>query len=119
MPWILHHVQLAIPVGGDVTARAFYRDVLGCDELTKPALLAERGGVWFRYGAVELHLGIDPAFHPATKAHPGIMVGDLDELEAKLRAGGYEVEPDFLLPGYRRFYVSDPFGNRLEFLQPA
>jgi hypothetical protein len=65
---------------------------------------------------LELHLGIEEDHHPARRAHPGILVGDLDELEARLRAAGYAVEHDHLLPGYRRFYVHDPFGNRLEFL---
>lgn len=116
MPWLLHHVQIAIPPGSEDEARAFYADLLGCEEVAKPATLADRDGAWFRYGAVELHLGIEEEHRPARKAHPGILVGDLDELEARLRAGGYTVEPDHLLPGYRRFYVHDPFGNRLEFL---
>ena len=116
VPWLLHHVQIAIPQGTEADAREFYSDVLGCEELAKPATLAGRGGVWFRYGGVELHLAVEEDHRPARKAHPGILVGDLDELEAKLQAAGYGVETDYLLPGYRRFYVSDPFGNRLEFL---
>jgi extradiol dioxygenase family protein len=116
MPWLLHHVHLAIPLGAEGRARQFYGDVLGCEELAKPSTLVNRSGVWFRYGGVELHLGVDEDHLPARKAHPGILVGDLDELEARLRAAGHAVEPDYLLPGYRRFYVFDPFGNRLEFL---
>ena len=116
MPWLFHHVQIAIPPGTEATARVFYGNVLGCEELAKPATLEDRGGAWFRYGGVELHLGVDEDHQPARRAHPGILVGDLDELEARLRAGGYEVNPDYSLPGYRRFYVFDPFGNRLEFL---
>lgn len=116
MPWILHHVHIAIPPGSESTAREFYGGVLGCDEVARPDTLADRGEVWFRYGGVELHLGVDESFHPAGNAHPGILVGDLDELDARLTSRGYEVQPDYLLSGYRRFYVSDPFGNRLEFL---
>ena len=116
MPWLMHHFGLAIPPDSEDRARTFYADVLGCEEIGKPATLADRGGAWFRYGGVELHLGTEADHRPARKAHPGILVGDLDELEARLRAAGYEVEPDYLLPGYRRFYVHDPFGNRLEFL---
>lgn len=116
MPWLLHHVQLAIPPGSEDRARAFYGSVLGCEELVKPATLVERGGAWFRYGAVELHLAVEEGHRPSRQAHPGILIGDLDELEARLRAAGYEVETDYFLAGYRRFYVDDPFGNRLEFL---
>jgi catechol 2,3-dioxygenase-like lactoylglutathione lyase family enzyme len=116
MPWLFHHVQIAIPPQSETQAREFYGKVLGCEEVPKPATLAGRGGVWFRYGGVELHLGVEEDHRPARKAHPGILVADLDELDAKLRNAGYEVEPDYLLPGYRRLYVSDPFGNRLEFL---
>ena len=105
-----------MPPGSEDRAKEFYSGVLGCEELAKPATLQDRGGAWFRYGAVEIHLGIDEEHRPARKAHPGILVGDLDELDAKLQAAGYAVETDYLLPGYRRFYVSDPFGNRLEFL---
>ena len=116
MPWLFHHVQLAIPPESEAQAREFYRDALGCQELAKPATLVDRGGAWFRYGGVELHLGVEENHRPARQAHPGILVGDLDELEARLRAAGHEVETDYLLPGYRRLYVHDPFGNRLEFL---
>ena len=116
VPWLIHHVQLTIPPGSEDRARQFYGNVLGCEDLAKPGTLAGRGGVWFRYGGVELHLGIEEDHRPAHKAYPGILVGDLDELEAKLQAAGYGVEADYLLPGYRRFNVADPFGNRLEFL---
>jgi len=116
MPWLLHHVQLAIPPGSEDEAREFYGGVLGCQELTKPATLAEPDGAWFRYGGVELHLGVAEDYRSDPEAYPGILVGDLDELEARLRAAGYGVEPDYRLPGYRRFYVRDPFGNRIEFL---
>ncbi len=110
----LHHVQLAMPAGEEDRARGFYVGVLGMTEIDKPPVLAARGGAWFRAGGVELHLGVEADFRPARKAHPGILVTDLDALAARLdtpdRDGGF--------PGHRRFYAADPFGNRLEFLQP-
>jgi catechol 2,3-dioxygenase-like lactoylglutathione lyase family enzyme len=115
----LHHVQLAMPAGAEAAARAFYAGVLGLAELAKPAALAGRGGVWFRAGALELHLGVEDGFRPARKAHPGILVEDLDGLAARLHAHGVQVHADATLPGYRRFYLDDCFGNRLEFLSPA
>jgi catechol 2,3-dioxygenase-like lactoylglutathione lyase family enzyme len=114
----LHHVQLAAPPGSEAALRRFYGSVLGMDEVAKPAALAARGGAWFRSGSLELHLGIEPDFRPARKAHPGILVADLDAVVARLAHHGVEVEWDEQLPGFRRCYVTDPHGNRLELLEP-
>jgi len=115
----LHHVQVAIPRAGEPEARAFYADVLGMTEISKPPELAARGGAWFRSGNAELHLGVDEPFRPATKPHPAFVVTDLDALCARLREVGIDAVPDELLQGHRRVYVSDPFGNRLEFVEPV
>jgi catechol 2,3-dioxygenase-like lactoylglutathione lyase family enzyme len=114
----IHHVQLAMPPGEEAQARQFFGDVLGMSEVEKPPELAMRGGVWFRAGRLELHLGVEADFAPARKAHPGILTDDLDALRSQLNEAGWECEPDGSLPGFRRFYVHDCFGNRLEFLQP-
>jgi catechol 2,3-dioxygenase-like lactoylglutathione lyase family enzyme len=114
----LHHVQLAIPPGGEDASRAFWGGLLGMVELEKPPVLAARGGCWFRGGGLEVHLGVEAAFVPARKAHPGILVSDLDLLAAELAAAEAVVTWDGEFPGHRRFYSADPFGNRLEFLEP-
>jgi catechol 2,3-dioxygenase-like lactoylglutathione lyase family enzyme len=115
----LHHTQLAMPAGEEPTVRSFYRDVLGMTELDKPPALAARGGCWFRSGDLELHLGVERDFRPARKAHPGMLVSDIDALADRLAASGVEVDWDDGFPAHRRFYCHDPLGNRLEFLQPA
>ena len=115
----LQHVQLAVPAGSEPALRRFYGDVLGMAEIAKPAALAARGGVWFRSETAELHLGVDADFRPARKAHPGLLVDDLDEIVARLADAGHGVRPDDLVPGYRRCYVDDPCGNRLELLTPV
>jgi catechol 2,3-dioxygenase-like lactoylglutathione lyase family enzyme len=115
----LHHVQLAMPRGEEEAARAFFAGALGMTEVEKPPVLAARGGAWFRAGGLELHLGVEDDFAPARKAHPGILVSDLDELARRLAATGQDVTWDADFPGFRRIYAHDPFGNRLEFLQPA
>ena len=115
----LHHVQVAMPPGREDEARAFYGNLLGLRELAKPANLATRGGCWFALGRHELHLGVEQEFRPARKAHPAIHVADLDMLKARLAAARVSIDEDEPLPGYWRFYARDPFGNRLEFLQPA
>ncbi len=114
----LHHVQLAIPPGSEDTCRDFWRDVLGFEELEKPPVLAARGGCWFRGGGVEVHLGVEEEFTPARKAHPGILVSGIDALATRLGAHGVDVRWDDDFPGMRRFYTADPFGNRLEMLEP-
>jgi catechol 2,3-dioxygenase-like lactoylglutathione lyase family enzyme len=114
----IHHVQIAIPVGGEPAARRFYGGLLGLEELPKPPRLAARGGLWFRLGAQELHLGADANFAPARKAHPAFQWSGLPALRQELTEGGVLVREEEPLPGFRRFYVDDPFGNRLEFLEP-
>ena len=115
----LHHVQLLIPPGGEGTAREFYGGLLGMTELTKPPVLAARGGCWFRGGGWEVHLSPAPDFEPARKAHPGVLVDDIDALAAALGDAGRPVQWDADFPGHRRFYSVDGHGNRLEFLEPV
>ncbi len=115
----LHHAQPAMPRGEEDAARASYAGVLGMTEVGEPPVLAARGGTWFRAGGLELHLGVGEDSVPTREAHPGILVADLDEVVRRLRGGGQEVTWDADLPGFRRVYAADPFGDRLEFLQPA
>ncbi|MFF0385945.1 VOC family protein [Streptomyces sp. NPDC004286] len=114
----IDHVQLAVPPGTEDALRAFYTGVLGMAEVSKPPALAARGGCWFRADGVQLHLGVEVDFRPARKAHPGLLVTDLDTCAARLAAHGAPVEWDDGLPGHRRFHSADPVGNRLEFLAP-
>lgn len=113
---LLHHVQLAIPVGTEDRAREFWIGVLGFSEKSKPEPMASRGGLWVVGGGVEIHLGTEDPFVPATRAHPGILVDDLDALAAHLRHHGHDTRPDAGFDGYRRFHTDYPFGNRLEFM---
>jgi catechol 2,3-dioxygenase-like lactoylglutathione lyase family enzyme len=115
----IDHVQLAMPAGGEDDARAFYDGVLGLPEKQKPPHLAARGGCWFAADGVELHLGVEDGFRPARKAHPALLVDDLTALVRRLGEAGVEVVEDEPLPGYDRVYVADPFGNRLELLEPT
>jgi catechol 2,3-dioxygenase-like lactoylglutathione lyase family enzyme len=114
----IDHVQLAMPAGGEDKAREFYAGVLGLPELTKPANLAKRGGVWFGDDRLKVHLGVEAEFRPARKAHPAFKVEGLGELRRKCEAAGYKTIDDEPLAGYDRFYVHDPFGNRIECLEP-
>ena len=113
----LDHVQLAMPPGAEETARRFYAGILGLTEIEKPPVLARRGGVWFALGEQQLHLGVEDEFRPALKAHPAVLVRDFDAVHERLVAAGLSPIDDESLRGHRRFYVADPFGNRLEFLE--
>jgi catechol 2,3-dioxygenase-like lactoylglutathione lyase family enzyme len=114
----IDHVQLAMPAGAEPEARRFYSGLLGIPEAPKPAELAGRGGVWFESGELKVHLGVEAEFRAAKKAHPGFVVEGLAELLRALRADGVEVVDDFKLPEYQRAFVADPFGNRIELLEP-
>jgi catechol 2,3-dioxygenase-like lactoylglutathione lyase family enzyme len=115
----IEHVQLAMPQGGEEEARAFYEGLLGIPEVPKPPHLAKRGGAWFERGALKIHLGVEADFRPARKAHPALLVAALEALIAHLKAHGVAVIEDEPLEGYLRVYVSDPFGNRIELMEPA
>jgi catechol 2,3-dioxygenase-like lactoylglutathione lyase family enzyme len=114
----IEHVQLAMPAAGEDRAGAFYRAILGIPETAKPPNLAKRGGCWFELGELKIHLGVEAEFRPARKAHPALLVADLETLTAMLNAAGYTVRADEPLAGYRRVYVDDPFGNRIELMEP-
>jgi hypothetical protein len=111
----IDHIQVAAPPGCEPAVRAFYGGLLRLDEVPKPAALAARGGAWFAIGRDQaIHIGVEEDFRPARKAHPALACGDVDGLASRLRAAGAPVRWDDELPGVRRFYTADPFGNRLE-----
>jgi len=113
----IDHVQLAMPPGGEDVATAFYEGVLGLTRRPKPPALAARGGCWFANDDVVVHLGVEPDFRAARKAHPALVVDGFDALCAELEARGHAVRPDHELPDVRRSYVDDPFGNRIELIE--
>ena len=115
----LDHVQLAMPAGLESEAVAFYEGVLGIRHVPKPDHLAARGGCWFEDGDLKVHLGVDASFRPATKAHPAFVVDDVRALAAAVVAAGCSVNDDEPLEGFDRVYVTDPFGNRIELMQPT
>ena len=114
---VIHHVMVAIPVGGEAAARAYYGELLGLPEVPKPENMAARGGLWFMAGDLGLHLGLHPDFVPARKAHVAYEVSALDGLRTRLESLGYPTRDDVPLAGYRRFHTEDPFGNRVELLE--
>ncbi|MBP8250870.1 MAG: VOC family protein [Herpetosiphon sp.] len=113
----LDHIQLAMPAGREDEARAFYQGLLGLHEVPKPVQLQSRGGCWFAGDGIALHLGVEKDFMPARKAHPAFRVSNLEAARQHLAHAGVAITPDDALPHVRRFYIADPFGNRIEILQ--
>src|SRR5687768_11044841 len=114
----IEHVQLAMPAGGEAEATQFYEGLLGITHVPKPAHLASRGGCWFENDRLKIHLGVESGFRPARKAHPALLVSGLRELVSRLADAGVELLTDEPLEGYDRVYAYDPFGNRLELMEP-
>lgn len=114
----IDHIQLAMPAGPEAEARAeaFYADLLGLPRVPKPPELAARGGCWFEQGPAKIHLGVEEGFRPARKAHPALVVSDLEGLCRLLDASGHPTRRTEDVPGTPQCYVDDPFGNRIELL---
>ena len=113
----LDHVQIAAPKGCEGAAREFFGRLLGLEEIEKPESLRYRGGCWFKLGSHQLHIGVEENFQPARKAHPAFTTQQIDLLFGVLVSAGVECAWDNGIPGIRRFHASDPWGNRLEFME--
>jgi catechol 2,3-dioxygenase-like lactoylglutathione lyase family enzyme len=100
--------------GCEAEARRFFGSLLGLEEIEKPPALRQRGGVWFRVGTQQLHVGVEEEHAPARKAHPAFAAARYDEVVERLRAAGVVLTDEETVPGVRRTYVSDPWGNRVE-----
>lgn len=114
----LHHAQITIPRGSEEQGRQFYCAQLGLREVSKPASLQGRGGFWLQVGDRQVHVGTeDGVERTATKAHLAYQVTNLAEWLIRLREQGIEILEGVPIPGYERFEIRDPFGNRLEVIQ--
>ncbi|MDX1665528.1 MAG: VOC family protein [Candidatus Promineifilaceae bacterium] len=114
----IHHAQITIPTGKEAEGRAFYRDILGLPEKQKPDSLEGRGGFWLQVGSHEVHVGTeDRVDRNHTKFHLAYQVDDLDRWRVHLEENGVAVKECVPIPGYHRFEIRDPFGNRIEFIQ--
>ncbi|SMO71751.1 VOC family protein [Melghirimyces algeriensis] len=117
-PLSIHHVQITIPKGSEAKAQHFYCDIMGLEEIPKPSSLAGRGGFWLRLGDMEIHIGTeDGVDRTRTKAHSAYLVEDLTAWRHHLMRQGVEIQDSIPIPGYQRFELRDPFGNRMELIE--
>jgi len=115
----LSHVTITMPAGGESEARRFYGIWLGLRELPRPESLRARDGVWFDAGGLHLHISVDNERGIADgHRHFGLGCGDLERLRSKLKAAGVQIEDGRPVP-WKRFFIHDPFGNRIEIHQPG
>ena len=118
----LHHVNVTVPKSLEDAAKHFYGVVMGLEEVPKPESSRGRGGAWYQLGSMQLHLSLEEPLHQEciSKRHVCYTVNNLAEAEERFRQAGVEIVPDDQpTPGWSRFYVRDPGGNRLEIAQDA
>ena len=116
----LHHAQITIPKGAEEEARAFYCTLLGLPETEKPLSLQGRGGFWIQLADQQFHIGTeDGVDRTLTKAHLAYEVDDIGYWLHHMQSHGVEIGDSVGIPGFERFEIRDPFGNRVEFIQPV
>lgn len=115
----LTHVNVTMPADGEDAARTFYGGLLGLTEIPKPELLRARGGLWFDAGGLDIHISVDESGAGSDRQrHFGLECGDLDAIRARLEQAGVPIDNGRLAP-WQRFFVHDPFGNRIEIHEPG
>jgi catechol 2,3-dioxygenase-like lactoylglutathione lyase family enzyme len=110
----VQHVSVPRPRGSHVAARRFYGELLGLEEAQVPSSIAHLDLIWYRLGDTELHLFAGDPAPDEFAAHFCIQVDDLQALRERLQQAGVEVSDDIAIPNRPRFFVRDPFGNRIE-----
>lgn len=116
----IDHVQVTVPSASEGASKHFYGTILGLEQIPKPASpgsTRSQSGAWYRCGSVELHLSVEdlPADNSTSRRHVCFMVTNLAEAESAMREAAIEIMPDNQpIEGWRRFYVRDPGGNRIE-----
>ena len=119
----LDHVNLLIDAGDGALGRAreFYEGLLGLEPLERPANTdSGNPGAWYQCGLQQLHLTTEKdasIVNKASRRHPAFRVGNLEALRKRLETAGVEIIAGNRFPGQERFFVRDPWGNRLEFVE--
>ena len=111
----LDHLQICIPTGKEAIARKFYGEILQFQEIPKPESLQANGGMWYQVGDIQVHIGTED-FTPGSKRHPAFEVENLEVAKQYFETKGVKIKEAIPIPNCRRFYVYDPFDNRIEFL---
>lgn len=113
----IQHVSIPMPAGGNAQARAFYGDQLGLEEKKVPDSLDANMLVWFRLGDDELHVFTEEGESKSPGQHLCIQVDDLQAWRKTLSDKGVNIEETERIVNRPRFFIKDPFENRIEITQ--
>lgn len=115
----INHVTIAVPAGEHEKARAFYGDLLGLEEIPRPAALnAVYDLMWFKFLDGLLHLDFTPPWvTPAENRHVAFEVENLPSIRRYLESQGATIREAVTMPDRERFYLLDPFGNYFELIE--
>jgi catechol 2,3-dioxygenase-like lactoylglutathione lyase family enzyme len=112
------HLQITIPKGKEEEGKNFYCNILGLPEKEKPEPLLGRGGFWLEVGDIDVHIGTEDNFDRLkTKAHIAYQVNDIVYWRNVLERNNVQIIEGIPIPGFQRFELRDPFGNRVEIIQ--
>ena len=112
----MQHVSIPRPSGSEATARAFYGELLGLEEVPVPQSIQHLDLVWFRLGNMELHLFAEAPINDPSGRHYCFVVDNLKEAWDRLVEAGYAPWDTIPIPGRPRFFCRDPFNNTIEFM---
>jgi catechol 2,3-dioxygenase-like lactoylglutathione lyase family enzyme len=113
----LSHINITMPKACEAIARSFYPGLLGLKGIPKPDSIRNRGGVWFEADGLDVHVSVEENRNgPDALRQFGLECENVDDLRAKLTVAGITTEDGRPTP-WRRFFVRDPFGNRIEIRQ--
>jgi glyoxylase I family protein len=100
-------------------AAAFYRDVLGLQEVRSPSTFDPAGMKvrWFKIGSQYIHLYQSPERDTPSKRHVALHVDDAVAARKFFTEKGVTIRETVAIPGADRFFVSDPDGNRIEIIE--
>ena len=115
----LQHVSIPMPEGGLEQAREFYGDKLGLARKPVPSVLNAEEIIWFKLGedGDELHVFTERGEPKSPGQHLCMQVDDIEAWRESLNSKGIAIEETDKIVNRPRFFIRDPFNNRVEITQ--
>ncbi len=109
----LDHILISIPLGQTEAARKFYGHTMGLTEIPGNH---PKGAIWFEIADIQLHVR-EEAGQTTSDRHPAFEIEDLEAAKIHLSQSGVALSFSSEIDGRQRFFIRDPFDNRIEFLE--